>query len=142
MKSHIIFVDSDVVISSLISTKGAAHLLLYTQKSNFVISNISKKELEEVVDRLELSRDKLEQLVNERFEIIPLPTTLEKIKRDFYSYTSDTDDTHIVAGAKKAKAKFLLTYNLRHFNRRKIQEDLGITILTPAQYLQYLRSLQ
>lgn len=53
-----IFVDSDVVISSLISEKGAAYFLLNEQKSKFVISNISKIELERIVSRLGIGEDK------------------------------------------------------------------------------------
>lgn len=141
MSGKKVFVDSDVVISSLISQKGAAHLLLNKQKTNFVISNISKAELEKVANRLEINQDKLQALVKKKLKIINLTQEIASIKKEFRDYTFDPDDAHIVAGAAKAKAKFLLTYNLRHFKRQKITEDLGITILTPAQYLQYLRSL-
>lgn len=141
MKRVKIFVDSDVVVSSLISTKGAAHLLLNEQESDFVISDFSKVELERVVNELNLSRNKPRNLIKKRLKIIKLETDLEKMKKDFQNYTSDVDDTHIVAGAAKAKVRFLLTYNIKHFHRQKISEDFGITVLTPAQYLQYLRSL-
>lgn len=137
-----VFVDSDVVISSLLSEKGAAYFLLNKQKDKFTISNLSKKEIKEVADSLEISRDKLQSLIKKKLKTIKLAANLEKIKKDFKDYTSDPNDAHIVAGAAKVKAKFLLTYNMRHFNRQKISEDFGITVLTPAQYLQYLRSLE
>ena len=137
-----VFVDSDVVISSLISEKGAAHLLLNEQKSNFVISNVSKKELERVAISLGVEQGKLQGLVKKRLKLIKLAPDLKKIKSDFKDYTGDPNDAHIIAGANRAKAKFLLTYNLKHFKRQKINEDLGIIVLTPAQYLQYLRSLE
>lgn len=141
MRKIKIFVDSDVVISSLISEKGAAYLLLNEQKDNLVISNISKVEIEKVADRLNLNQDKLQSLIKKKLKAINLSANLEKIEADFKDYTSDPNDAHIIAGATKAKAKFLLTYNIKHFNRQKIKEDLGITVLTPAQYLQYLRSM-
>lgn len=134
-----VFVDSDVVISSLLSTKGAAHLLLNEQKSVFLISNISQKELAKVTQRLKISQRKLQNLIREKFKITKIT---HKIASEFMDYTSDVNDSHIVAGAVNAKAKFLLTYNIRHFNRQKIREDFGIIVLTPAQYLQYLRSLE
>lgn len=140
MRTKRVFVDSDVIISSLLSTKGAAYLLLNQQGNKFVISNVSKKELERVADRLEVDQDKLHKLIRNRFKTVKLAADLTKIKRDFEDYTSDPNDAHIVAGAAKAKVKFLLTYNIKHFNRQKISEKFGITILTPAQYLQYLRS--
>lgn len=136
-----IFVDSDVVISSLISEKGAAYFLLNGQKSKSAISNISKIELERVVSRLGIEKGKLQALIETRLQLIKLTTDLEKIKNDFKDYVTDPNDAHIIAGASSAKAKFLLTYNLKHFKRQKVNEDLGIVVLTPAQYLQYLRSL-
>lgn len=141
MRSIKIFIDSDVIISSLISKKGAAYFLLDQQKSNFVISDISKLELEEVVDRLQLDQAKLKSLIERKLIVVKLTKDIPNIKRGLKDYTSDPDDTHIVAGAIKAKAKFLLTYNLRHFDRQRISKDLNITVLTPAQFLQYLRSL-
>lgn len=135
-----VFVDSDVVISSLISTKGAAYLLLNDQESDFIISDLSKVELERVVNKMNLNHDRLHDLIKKNLKIIKLTTGLEKIKKDFHNYTSDVDDAHIVAGAAKAKVRFLLTYNLKHFQRQKIKEDFGIVVLTPAQYLQYLRA--
>lgn len=142
MSKRGVFVDSDVIISSLLSTKGAAFFLLNEQKGKFIISNFSKKELREVANRLEISQDKLQRLTKRRLKIVKLTQDLTKIKTDFKDYTRDVNDTHIVAGATQAKVKFLLTYNIRHFNRQKISEDFGITVLTPAQYLQYLRSLE
>ena len=141
MKGIKVFVDSDVIISSLISEKGAAYFLLYKQKVNFVISNISKIELEGVVDRLKLNQNKLKDLIKRKFKVVKLTKDIPSTKKNFEDYTSDSDDAHIIAGAIKTKAKFLLTYNLRHFNKQRISKDLGITVLTPAQYLQHLRSL-
>lgn len=142
MNNRVVFVDSDVIISSLISTEGAAYLLLNEQKDKFIISNLSKKEVGKVADRLEINQDKLKKLVKERLRMVKLTKNLTKIKSDFKDYIFDVNDAYIVAGAKEAKAKFLLTYNIRHFNRQKISQDFGITVLTPAQYLQYLRSLK
>lgn len=137
-----VFVDSDVVISSIISEKGAAYLLLNKPRDRFNISNISQKELERVVDRLKINQNKLQALIKRRLKVVKLRENTAKIKNDFQVYSSDPNDVHIVAGAKVAKAKFLLTYNLKHFQKQKIYDDLGILVLTPAQYLQYLRSLE
>lgn len=137
-----IFIDSDVVISSLISSTGAAHLLLNKRKSKFIISNISQKELEEVTKRLNLNKGKLASLIKKKLKTVRLAANLEKINKDFKDYILDPNDIHIIAGAVKAKAQFLLSYNIRHFKRQEINKDLGIIVLTPAQYLQYLRSLE
>ena len=136
-----VFIDSDVVISSLLSEKGAAYFLLNEAKSKFFISNISKTELEKVVGRLYIEQIQLKKLIKKALKIIKLKKEISVIKKNYKIYTTDVNDSHIVAGAISSKANYLLTYNSRHFNRQKIKDDFGIIVLTPAQYLQYLRSM-
>lgn len=137
-----VFVDSDVVISSLISQKGAAHLLLGEKisKVKFYISNFSFKEQKIVVKRLKINQKKFQDLVKKRLTVVRSKTTAGQIKKEYQVYAIDSNDTHIVAGAEKSKAKFLITYSQRHFKEDKIKQDLNILVLTPAQFLQYLRS--
>lgn len=136
-----IFLDSDVVISSLISSSGAAYLLInHIKNLELYISNLSLKELEVVVERLKIDKNLLTELVNNRFQKVALKDANEKIKHQYKDYVLDIDDAHIVAGAKEAQVRFLISYNLRHYKLDKIKEDFGIIVLTPAQFLQYLRS--
>lgn len=134
-----IFVDSDVVISSLISKTGAAYF--FTQKPNInkFISNISFSEQLEVVKRLKLDREELEKLIKNSFSIIKLEN-IDSIKEQYQKYVFDKNDAHIVAGAVEAKARFLISYNLKDFKIEEIKKDFKIIILTPALFLQYLRS--
>lgn len=137
-----IFVDSDVIISSLISSSGASYFLLnQTSNLKFYISNISHKELVEVVDRLKIAQDKLKNLLKKRFKKINLKDDLAEIKLSYSEYITDPDDTHIVAGAKEAKVNFLISYNTKHFKVDKIKQDFNIVVMTPAIFLQYLRSI-
>jgi len=137
-----VFVDSDVVLSSLLSSKGAANFLLNEVDLELAISNVSLIEIKHGIIKLNLDKNQLRKLVKNRLKIIELKDSIMKIKKIFKSYVFDEDDAHIVAGAKRTKAKIILSYNLKHFDRQKINEDLGIAVLTPAQYLQYLRSLE
>lgn len=136
-----VFTDSDVVISSLISKKGAAYLLINQSNLKLFVSNYSKEELERVVDRLDLSKNKLKSLLKRKFKTVKLVSELEKIKEQFIDYVLDSNDAHIVAGAKKAKSRFLISYNIRHYKQEKIIKDFNIIVTTPAKLLQYLRSL-
>lgn len=136
-----VFVDSDVVISSLISSKGAAFTLLNNPNALKLISNYSVTEIREVIERLGLSVRKFEELKGQHLGLIELQTPTGDIKHKFKDYVLDGDDAHIIAGAKIARAKYLITYNLRHFNINKIKQDFGIIILTPGMFLQYLRSI-
>ena len=133
-----IFVDSDVVISSLFSKTGAAYLLLHCSKITPIFSNISVKELKIVAKRLDIKENKLENLLHNKFQIIKLKQPI-KIK-DFRGYVKDVNDIHIIVGAIMAKVSFLITYNMKHFEVEKIKRDYKIILMTPGNFLQYLRS--
>jgi len=137
-----VFVDSDVVISSLISTAGAAYTLLHDTKAvQLHISNFSVLELEKVVNRLQLDSEKLQTVISTRFTTVPISQSYKKVQDQFAIYVRDIDDAHIVAGAKEAKVTFLVSYNIRHFESEKLRQDFRIILLTPGLFLQYLRSL-
>lgn len=129
-----VFVDSDVIISSLISQKGAAHLLINGADIQKSVSNMSQKELEIVADRLNLDKNELRDLLNKKFEVV----TIKPQKTDKYVF--DINDSHIVQGAEASTSKYLLTYNTKHYKAEKIKKDLGIIIMRPAEFLQFLRS--
>lgn len=137
-----IFVDSDVIISSLLSSSGAAHLLITEESLTLFISSISRIELEVVVDRLSIEKEKLNTLIVSNVHITLLSQSLTDIKELFKEYVWDKDDAHIVAGAKSSEANFLITYNLRDFKVGKIKKDFNIITVTPGQFLQYIRSLK
>lgn len=136
-----IFVDSDVVISSLISKKGAAYLLLNAKNLEYFISNYSIKELKIVAERLDINKVSLKNLIKNRFKQIELKETTKKLKNRFNDYVLDVDDAHIVGGAHKTQVKFLISYNIKDFKVDNIKKDFNIIVTTPANFLQYLRSL-
>lgn len=143
MKRRKIFVDSDVAISSLLSSKGAAYFLLNEVNLEFYISNISIREIKRGVDKLDLDNEKFQNLLEDTLKTIKLKedkVDIERIKVTFKDYVFDEDDAHIVAGARRAKAKLILTYNIKHFKIDKIAENFKIVVTTPAKFLQYLRS--
>src|ERR1700716_489246 len=110
-----IFVDSDVIISSLLSKVGAAYALLYTDTVIPVISSISQKELEVVVNKLNISQDSFEELLKEKCKIVPLLLSNDTVKKTFKEFVLDSNDAHIVAGANEAQVRCLITYNLKDF---------------------------
>ncbi len=134
------FADSDVIISSLLSDRGAAFLLLNQNKNTFFISSFSVSELKIVVGRLGIEKQKLDDLIKKRLKVLDLKENNKKIKEKYGSYVFDENDAHILAGAVKSEVKFLLTYNLKHFKKEKIKEEFDLLIFTPAEFLQYLRS--
>ncbi len=86
--------------------------------------------------------NKLHDLIQNKLKVAQLKDNISNIKGKFGDYTSDINDAHIVVGAKKARTRFLISYNLKHYKIEKIKQDLNIIIVTPAKLLQYLRSLE
>lgn len=138
----IVFVDSDVVISSLISVSGASYLLIQSQGIKLFISNVSLEELQRVVNKLRISQKELDVLVRRRLKIVKLEETIVEIKDKYKEYVNDINDAHIVAGAEESHARFLVSYNIKDFKVNKIKNDFNIIVTTPGKLLQYLRSLQ
>mgnify|MGYP002683098237 CR=1 FL=1 len=63
-QSLLAFVDSDVIISSLLSDQGAAYALLHQlSQSSLLISNFSERELAIVIARLNIASEKLDSLL-------------------------------------------------------------------------------
>lgn len=136
------FIDSDVIISSLISQTGAAYLLLNQPVGTFSISDLSSEEINKAIRRLSLSARLLKNLLGKRLRLVHLKEDVDKIKQKYAGFVFDHNDAHVVAGAVEAKANFLLTYNQKHYRIDKIKDELDIVVYTPAQFLQYIRSLE
>ncbi|KKU87373.1 MAG: hypothetical protein UY16_C0029G0012 [Candidatus Gottesmanbacteria bacterium GW2011_GWA2_47_9] len=137
-----VFVDSDVVISSLLSPSGAAYLLLHkTDSLDVMLSTVSVDECLRVAKRLGLDTVKLAQFVQKCCTVVSLKGSQSILKTKYGGYVHDKNDAHIVAGAHAASVRFLLSYNVKHFKVDRIKDDYGIIIMKPAQFLQYLRSV-
>ncbi len=136
-----VFVDSDVIISSIISQKGAAYLLMRDSRITRFVSDVLIAEVTRVASILNLSQTELRRMVHKQCTKVVLGAKKETLLKRVDAYCRDDNDRHIVAGAKAAKARFLVTYNIKHFNVENIREELGIIVLPPAFLLQYMRSL-
>lgn len=134
-----IFLDSDVIISSLLSSSGASHFLIHQTQAKSLISSTSYEELKIVTKRLNIESKKLIDLVNKKLEILKINNSQEDIKQKYMDFVVDIHDAHIVAGAHLGQVKYLISYNLKHFKKDKIKDELDISIMTPALFLQYLR---
>lgn len=136
-----VFLDSDVVISSLLSDSGAANILVNSKSPDFYISNISEKEIKTVTKRLSIQESKMMNLIKNNLKTVKVEEDLKSIKQKFGGYTTDPDDAHIVAGAASAKVRFLISYNVKDFKAEKIKRSFDIILMKPATFLQYLRSI-
>ena len=136
MKKITVFVDSDVVISSILSKNGTANML--TKSSSFIriISTISLQEIRIVGSRLKLDSENIEREFV-KYKILKMGMTNKLINDQYGRYVIDPND---VAGAFIAKTQFLSTYNTKHYKIEQIKRDLNIIVLPPGMILQYLRS--
>lgn len=132
-----VFLDTDVVISALLSRKGASFEIVTDTKIKKVVSKAVKEELDKVTKRKAIIKRKS---VEQKLKVISLGLTKEKTREDFSPYVFDEKDSHVVAGAQKSKSKFLLTHNTKHYKSEKIKKDLDILVMKPGGFLQYLRS--
>ncbi len=137
-----VFFDSDVIISSLISTTGAAfYLVHHADAVDSLVSTLSVIEIEKVIERLSLNAGDFKKLIGIKVSTIAMEQTIAAVKKEYSEYVTDINDAHIVAGAVKGKVRFLVSYNIKHFKADKLKKDFGIILITPANLLQYLRSL-
>ena len=67
-----VFIDSDVIISSLLSSKGVAFKLLHEKDIIPIVSTASLKELRVVCKRLHIANDALETLIQKKCTVISL----------------------------------------------------------------------
>lgn len=135
-----VFLDSDVVISSLLSRRGAAHLLIRQTDVQKWISNLSRKEIIIVAERLGIADEAAKQILALP-RVVKLTDNADEIRKKFENYVDDPNDAHVVAGAVAAGVGYVVTYNLKHFRVENIRSDFELVVMTPGTFLQYLRSL-
>ncbi len=133
-----VFLDSDVIISAFLSPKGASFEILTNSKIKKTISQTIKEEVDEVVKRLDIART--QKNIVHGLEVINLKLDKARLVETYLPYVLDPEDSHVAAGAHKAKVRFLLTHNLKHYYLEKIKNGLEIIVMKPGNFLQYLRS--
>lgn len=139
MDSIAIFLDSDVIIAALLSEKGASSKIVKSRTFKKFVSKAIKKEVDEVAKRLHIRIPGKNWF--ETIHVITLDVTRERLAKKYFTYVSDLEDSHVVAGAVRSKSSFLLTHNLKHYKIDLIEQKLKVVVLNPGQFLQYLRSI-
>ena len=133
-----VFVDTDVVISSILSDKGAASFLLRDSRVEFLISSVSREEILKVGKRLEIAGTLIKTHLENNFVEKPLDA---RSVQKYLHLVNDVEDAHLVAGAAATRSQFLTTYNRRDFRVDSIKREIDTLVLSPGEMLQYLRSL-
>lgn len=134
-----VFLDTDIIISALLSSKGASYILMNDAKVKKIISNTITEEVIEVSSRENISKETA-KIILKKVQIFSLYLSKGKLLKKYSKYVFDEEDSHVIAGAHISKSEFLLTHNMRHYCVAKIRNDLGIKVMKPGEFLQYLRS--
>ena len=135
-----VFLDTDVVISALLSKTGASYELIKNPEVSKIVSKTVQKEINEVTKRLNIDKRETKRIFK-NIRATPLNLTKKEVFEEYKKFVFDEKDSHVVAGANRAKSRFLLTHNLKHYQVDKIKAEFGILVLKPGNFLQYLRSL-
>jgi putative PIN family toxin of toxin-antitoxin system len=135
-----VFLDSNVILSGLISDKGAPRIILdilslempfitgVTGRYNLIeIERNLKKKVPEV---LPIYRHYLSKI---NLTVVPLPSA-EDLRR--YAGRIAEKDLPVLVSAIKAKADFLVTGDKKDFGKLKARGDCPWVIVTPTEFLE------
>lgn len=135
-----VFLDTDVIISSLLSKTGASYEIIKNPEVKKIISKFIEEETKEVSKRLKIEKTNTKKVL-QKIRQVSTNLTKENIVKKYKRYVSHEQDSQVVAGAHKSKSKFLLTHNIKHYKVNKIRNELEILVIKPGSFLQYLRSV-
>ncbi len=138
-----VFLDSSAVIAGVISSSGAARVLLVMSENGQIETFISEQVIAEsersIARKVPQALPELrETLKDSNLKIIHNPTQ-EEIDENV-SLIADPDDVPILLAAMKAHVDYLATHNRKHFlDDPKVAESSGIKIGTPGNVLAWIR---
>ncbi len=134
-----VFLDSDVVISAVLSSKGASYEVINNPEIDKFISKGVVEEVKDVALRLSIPESSITKIFK-NFKLLQSVGKKEKIVNKYAEFVNDLEDAHIIAAADILRVRFLLTFNSKHYRVERIKNELGILVIKPGFFLQYLRS--
>lgn len=138
-----IFLDSSVLISGIISSTGAAHVLLQLGETEDIVLTISEFVLLETEASISKKSPKnlaniKKEIQSARIKIVPNPPR-EEVMANLY-LIDDPEDVPILLAAIKAKVDYLATLDRKHFLKdTKVSERTGLRIGIPGDVLIWIR---
>jgi len=138
-----VFLDSNIILSGLISDKGAPRIILdilclnlpfiigMTGKYNII--EIERNIIKKIPDAMPLYKKYFQKL---DLEIVPLPSIDEVSK--FSGHISDKD-VPVIVSAIKGRADILVTGDKKDFEKLKITGRYPFKILNPTEFLKEIQ---
>jgi putative PIN family toxin of toxin-antitoxin system len=138
-KSIRIFLDSNVILSGLLSEKGPPRIILdlFSLRLPFLLGMTGKYNLLEIERNLAKKLPALLPLYKDFFpklniKIIPLPST-EQIGQ--YAQAMAKKDVPVLVSAINGKADFLVTGDKKDFDKIKGSGKYPLTVVNPREFL-------
>lgn len=126
------------MLAGLKSPSGGSGRLLRWGKQRSIQGIISETILDEVLrnsDKISMSRKDVASRIQKVFTIHPEPK--QKSVEQFNNMVVDFGDSHVLASAKEAKTKFLVTLDQKHLLVLK-DKIKAFKIVTPGQLIELL----
>jgi predicted nucleic acid-binding protein len=143
MSKFKVFLDSSAVIAGIISSAGAARVLLVMSENGQIETFISEQVIAEsersIARKVPHALPEFRQTLKDaNLKIVHNPTR-EEIEENLY-LIADPDDVPILLAAIKAHVDYLATHNRKHFlDDPRVSERAGIKIGTPGDILAWIR---
>ena len=138
-----VFLDSSALIAGVISSSGAARVLLVMSENGQVETFISEQVIVEsertIARKVPSALPEFRQTLKEAGLKVVHDPTQKEVKDNLY-LIADPDDVPILLAAMKARVDYLATHNRKHFpDDPKVAENAGIQIGTPGDVLAWIR---
>jgi putative PIN family toxin of toxin-antitoxin system len=136
-----VFLDSNVIISGLYSSKGAPGMIMKYFITGELMVVISQKVLEEVVFNINKKIPEIlpvlrKILLNSPPKIVKNPTSKEINK---WENVINRQDASILAAAVAANPDYLITGDKHFFENPDIAKKSRLDIITPVEFLKYFK---
>ena len=136
------FLDSNIILSGLLSDKGAPRIILDLLSIGlpFLIGLTGRYNLVEIERNLKKKMPGILSVYKVYFpklslKIIPLPP--EEELREYFGKIADKD-IPVLVSAIRGKADFLVTGDKQHFEKIKAREECPLRIVTPSEFIDSL----
>ena len=135
-----VFLDSNVILSGLLSEKGAPRILLdlLSLRLPFLIGSTGRYNLIEIERNLKKKMPGLlfvykAYLPKVNLKVIPLPRPEEV--RDFSGQIAEKD-IPVLISAIRSKADFLVTGDKQHFGKIRGLDKYPLQVVTPSEFIE------
>jgi putative PIN family toxin of toxin-antitoxin system len=132
--------DTNVLVAGLRSRLGASHQLLQLLRSGrwtLVLSNTVGSEYHEILHREAAALRMNHSDVDAFLDALCGFAERQNLSTTWTPAATDPDDEALVQLAREAKVQYLITHNVRHM---RAAEQFGVRVLTPAEFLNLVRS--